>query len=119
MLLLPVAPEGVVLLFLLFAYLTVYQVGLPPLMEQQRVLAHPVEVGLNGSQGAGQAVRHLMEAPRREMLKLWRPQWIRTASVWPPSSFSPLAPLAIPQHALRLLRAPTGLHSSLDVPRRS
>jgi hypothetical protein len=25
---------------------------LPPRMEQQRVLAHPVEVGLNGSQGA-------------------------------------------------------------------
>jgi hypothetical protein len=51
MLLLPVAQEGVVLLFLVFAYLTVYQVGFSPRMEQQPVLAHPVEVGLNGSQG--------------------------------------------------------------------
>jgi hypothetical protein len=28
----------------------------------------------------------------REMLKLWPPQWIRTTSAWPPSSFSPWAP---------------------------
>jgi hypothetical protein len=50
---------------LLSAYLTVYQMGPSPRMEQQRVLAHQVEADLNGSQGAvRQAVRHLMEAPR-------------------------------------------------------
>jgi hypothetical protein len=52
-------------------------------------LKNPFSDSLSGAGGI-----HL-----REMLKLWRPQWIRTASAWPPSSFFPLAPRYSPARA--------------------